>query len=220
MLVQGEQTAKQGHVVHHKNRPHVVISDEKVIQVTKRVALAPISTAPWRFIHEVAIPNDNTTGLRDPSKVMSNQIRTVSLESCIKKIGSISEQLSQLNRALGVALGAFSTTQKPTISRGDIVQIVVEGVTYKGVIISNDIGNHASKIATVVQTHAFQAGDSLNEFDLVAEGSGSEKWLVECYNMNTFSYEVMECTGSIGQQEMEKINAMLSTTVGFYKAPS
>ncbi|HEX4839082.1 MAG TPA: type II toxin-antitoxin system PemK/MazF family toxin, partial [Rhabdochlamydiaceae bacterium] len=123
VLFQGDFEGKGGDVVQHKNRPNIVISTDKVMEVTKRVILAPLSTTPARHEFEIVIPSNSLTGIHKPSKVMTNQVRTVALDDGFIKVGSAHDYLSKINQAVATCLGAFKITQPPGIAQGDIVEI-------------------------------------------------------------------------------------------------
>ena len=219
VLFKGKFEGEGGEVVQAKNRPHIVISSEKVMLVTQRVALAPLSTALLRHKYEVAITSNQQTGIHEASKVMANQIRTVFLKDGFAKIGTALESLPRVDRALEICFGDFKARKELDISRGDVVQIDFGSFIRSGVIVSNDIGNGASQIAMLA--HAHKKNEPMNEFDLVVneEDPNRKELLVQCYMINTFDQGIMDKKGRILERDMDRITAILFKTLGVVRSP-
>jgi len=215
VLFQGDFEGKGGDVVQQKNRPNIVISTDQVMEVTKRVILAPLSTAPARHEFEIIIPSNALTGIHTLSKVMPNQIRTAALDDSFIKVGSAHDYLSKINQAVATCLGAFKITQPPGIAQGDIVEIDFGSFTRTGIVVSNDIGNRASKIATLV--HALHKIEDMNEFDLVVTKGGNcpeSKLGIRCSMINTFPQGIVNKKGHVFESDMQKIMRMVYKSIG------
>lgn len=214
VLYRGKFEGETGDVLHSKDLPHIVISSNKVLEVTKRVAVAPLSTATRRYEYEVVIPSNDQTGINKTSKVVSNQIRTGYLEEGFVKVGSAAHFLPTINQALMTCFGDIRINKKVEIARGDVVEIDFGKFIRTGVIVSNDIGNHFSQIAMLAHTH--HQGEEMNEFDLLVkrEGSYQDGLLVQCYMINTFAQGFMDKTGKISEEDMERVTKMLFKTLG------
>lgn len=216
VLYNGEFEGETGDVLQSKHRPHIVISADKVLEVTERVVLAPLSTAPVRFDFEIIIPHNETTGISRISKVVANQIRTGYLEDGFKKIGSAADYLEKINQALAISFSDnFKKDQKLEISRGDVVEIDFGKYSRTGVIISNDLGNRFSQIAMLA--HSYHKGEGVNEFDLIVNKENDikkETLLVQCYMINTFAQGFMDRKGKISSEDMERVTKMLFKTLG------
>ena len=216
VLLKGKFEGEGGDVVQSKNRPYIVISSDKVMEITKRIALAPLSTASARFEYEIIIPKNEQTGIHQPSKVMANQVGTVFLEDGLVKIGSASSALAEIDQALAICFGNFSTKKQLEISRGDVVEIDFGSYVRSGIIVSNDLGNQASQIAMLAHSH--RKNEAMNEFDLVVrEERCKEELLVQCYMINTFNQGFIDKKGRITNADMERITAMLFKTLGITK---
>ncbi|MCB1067581.1 MAG: type II toxin-antitoxin system PemK/MazF family toxin [Simkania sp.] len=217
VLYRGKFEGETGDVLHSKDRPHIVISSNKVLEVTKRVAVAPLSTAARRYEYEVMIPSNDQTGIDKTSKVVANQIRTGYLEEGFIKIGSAAGFLPIINQALMTCFGDIRIDKEVEIARGDVVEIDFGKFRRSGIIVSNDIGNHFSQIAMLAHTH--HQGEVTNEFDLLVkrEGSSQDKLLVQCYMINTFAQGFMDKAGRISEEDMEKVTKMLFKTLGLDK---
>lgn len=216
VLYQGKFEGEKGDVLHSKRRPHIVVSSNKVLEVTKRVVLAPLSTTPARFEFEVMIPSHARTGIDKDSKVVANQIRTGFLDERFNKIGSVADFLPQIDEALAISFGEFGAPTKEGIKRGDVVEIDFKHFMRNGIIISNDLGNHYSQIAMLA--HAHHKGEAMNEFDLLVrreEGSQNQgQLLVQCYMINTFAQKFMKKAGRVPTEDMNKVTRMLFRTLG------
>jgi len=216
VLYRGKFEGETGDVLHSKNRPHIVISSNKVLEATKRVVVAPLSTATARFEYEVVIPSNDQTGIDKTSKVVANQIRTGSLEKGFKRIGSAAHYLPTINQALMTCFGDTRMPRKVEIARGDVVEIDFGNFVRAGVIVSNDIGNHFSQIAMLAHTH--HKGEAMNEFDLLVRREGGppnqDELLVQCYMINTFAQGFMDKAGRIPEEDMIKVTNMLFKTLG------
>jgi len=206
VLFQGDFEGKGGDVVQVKNRPNIVISTDQMMKVTKKVTMVPLSTTPARHAFEVVIPNNDRTGIHKPSKVMANQIRTACLDEGFIKIGSAYDYLSQIIQAVATCFGVFKVNPPPGIARGDIVEVECGSFTRTGIVISNDIGNRASKIATLV--HALQKIEEMNEFDVVVtkeDSSSKEKRFAQCSTLNTFPQGVMTKKGHVSESDLQRV---------------
>lgn len=219
VLFKGKREGEWGDVVHSKGRPYLIVSTDRVSEVTNRVVLSPLSTASARHRYEVVIPNDRQTGIHKPSKVMANQLFTAPLvEKHFEKIGSANNHLPSIGNALAICFGDYKVDEQLEISRGDIVEIDFGSFVREGVVVSNDIGNRASRIAMLA--HSREKDEMLNEFDVVARkesDSGKEELLVQCYMIDTFAQNLMDKRGRIMRNDMEKITAMLFKTLGILK---
>jgi mRNA-degrading endonuclease toxin of MazEF toxin-antitoxin module len=213
---QGQFEGEGGHVVQSKkNRPYIVISSDRVMEVTKRVALAPLSTTLARYEYETIIQSNVQTGLDEPSKVMANQIQTVFLGKGFVKIGSAYQYLPKIDRALATCFGDSKISQLIMVARGDVVEIKRGNFIGTGVVVSNDMGNEASQIAMLA--HSLQKNEKMNEFDVIVRKEGAEtkeELLIQCYMINTFSQENMNKKGRIIDSDMKRITSMLFKTLG------
>ncbi|HEX2579532.1 MAG TPA: type II toxin-antitoxin system PemK/MazF family toxin [Rhabdochlamydiaceae bacterium] len=215
VLLKSDFEGKGGNVVQAKNRPSIVISSDQMMKVTKRVTVAPLSTAPARYAFEVVVPNNDLTGIHKPSKVMANQIRTAYLDEGFIKIGSSDDYLPEIIQALATCLGEFKLNQPPRIARGDIVEIDCGSFTRSGIVVSNDIGNRASKIATLV--HVLQKIEEMSEFDVVVskeENVSKEKLFVQCSTINTFPQGVVTKKGRLSENDMQRVAEAVYKVLG------
>ena len=193
-----------------------MISSNRVLEVTQRVAVAPLSTTSPRHEYEVVIPGNDETGINRTSKVVANQIRTGYLKDGFEKIGSAASFLPTINQALMTCFGDIKMNKQVEIARGSVVEIDFGSFMRTGVIVSNDIGNHFSQIAMLAHTHL--KGEKMNEFDLLVRREGrledQNQLLVQCYMINTFAQGFMDKVGRITEEDMDKVTKMLFKTLG------
>ncbi len=93
-----------------KTRPAVIVSENAIGILPLRV-IVPItdwkerySVAPWM----VAIPPDTLNGLAKTSAADAFQVRSVSQERFVQRIGTLSDiQISQILKAIQIVIGAL-----------------------------------------------------------------------------------------------------------------
>jgi mRNA interferase MazF len=90
-----------------KTRPAVIVNDDSLGRLPLRI-IVPItewkehfSIAPW-MVH---LPIDSLNKLSKPSSIDCFQVRSLSVDRCIKKLGKVSpQQLEQIKEALAKVL--------------------------------------------------------------------------------------------------------------------
>ena len=93
----------------HKTRPGVIISEDAIGILPLRV-IVPLtdwkerySQAPWM----IAIPPDGQNGLVKPSAADAFQIRSVSQERFVQRMGMLNkDQIGQILKAVQIVIGA------------------------------------------------------------------------------------------------------------------
>jgi len=90
-----------------KSRPAVVVSNSVACRFDAVVQVVPVTRLPERDLRPYESRVDTPgSGLAKPSRLVANQLRTVSKERIAKVLGRIaSEEESELDRALRIELG-------------------------------------------------------------------------------------------------------------------
>ena len=91
-----------------KIRPCIIIQNDIANKYSPTTIIAPATTAiPGKEFPEDAIISPQESGLSEKSRVLCNQVRTISIEDRIlKKIGSLKpEAMQKVNEALKTSLG-------------------------------------------------------------------------------------------------------------------
>jgi mRNA interferase MazF len=89
-----------------KTRPAVVVSNNAACQHDAVVQVVPVTRLPDRALrpYESRVESGES-GLERPSRLVANQIRTVSKRRIVKRLGRVSrEEEEALDRALAVQL--------------------------------------------------------------------------------------------------------------------
>lgn len=82
-------------------RPVVIISGNAMNQYFSLVLICPLSTRIKNFLGNVVIEPNSRNGLDETSEILTFQIRSISKNRLIKKIGSIkSDQLEEVERSV------------------------------------------------------------------------------------------------------------------------
>lgn len=90
-----------------KTRPAVIVSNHIACRLDSVVQVVPITGLRDRALrpYEARIESDSS-GLKKPSRAVSNQIRTVAKHRLSKRLGSLSaEELEAVDRTLAIQLG-------------------------------------------------------------------------------------------------------------------
>ena len=89
-----------------KPRPHLVIQSDELTKTHSSVMLCPITSELSTYPYRVNLAADASTGLRQPSQVMTDKILTLRRERVKSVIGRADAQaLQQISRVLIVLLG-------------------------------------------------------------------------------------------------------------------
>ena len=90
-----------------KTRPAIVVSNAAACRFDSVLQVVPLTGLPGRDLrpYEARIQSPGS-GLKNPSRAVTNQIRTVSRGRIAKRLGQISTgERDLLDRALGIQLG-------------------------------------------------------------------------------------------------------------------
>lgn len=90
-----------------KTRPAIVVSNDAACRFDAVLQVVPLTALPDRDLrpYEARVESPGS-GLKKPSRAVTNQVRTVSRSRIAKRLGCLSrEELSNLNRALAIQLG-------------------------------------------------------------------------------------------------------------------
>lgn len=90
-----------------KTRPAVVVSNPVACRFDAVVQVVPVTRLPERPLRPYESRVESAeSGLDRPSRLVSNQVRTISKKRIAKVLGRIAcEEETALNRALGIQLG-------------------------------------------------------------------------------------------------------------------
>lgn len=224
-IVAPKVTFESGAVADSKkgSRPGVVVSTDLAIKETGSVMMARLSGSEPKHKYEVRIPSDKTTGLRMPSKLMTNQIFTVSLSTIARsrKLGVVApEQMQQINRELKTAFSPLIRlpNTSPEFSRGDIVEMPTAKGRF-GVVVSNDLGNQVSEI--IMMSHSSIDSRVRNQFEVkvnakwIPGNMEEESDLIVCCNeVDTVDQQKIKKIGKLSDQDLESINTILFSALG------
>lgn len=89
-----------------KTRPAVVISNDVACRFDAVVQVVPVTRLPDRELRPYeSVVKSGSSGLTKPSRLVSNQVRTVSKTRIVEVLGRIArEEESALNQALRIQL--------------------------------------------------------------------------------------------------------------------
>ena len=90
-----------------KTRPAIVVSNTAACRFDAVVQVVPLTGLQDRRLRPYEARIDSSgSGLREPSRAVANQIRTIARGRIAKRLGRLSaEEQSALNRALAIQLG-------------------------------------------------------------------------------------------------------------------
>lgn len=88
-------------------RPVLIIQNDPTNQYSPVTIVASITSAPTRVHYPVDVHiNDSNTGLRNGSRVLLNQLKTIDRSRLERFIGRLTdEQMAQVDEALKISLG-------------------------------------------------------------------------------------------------------------------
>ena len=73
-------------------RPVVVVSAPRYSEIPDRFLAVPLTSTQRGLVHHVTVPADRTTGLDRVSYAMTEQVRVLSRQRIVRKLGSIGPQ--------------------------------------------------------------------------------------------------------------------------------
>ena len=79
-----------------KTRPVVVVSNDPINQYSQLVIVVPLTTNLTRFSPSHVLLPQGEGGLREDSKVLTEQIRAMDKQRLVTKIGALSQQFLTL----------------------------------------------------------------------------------------------------------------------------
>ena len=90
-----------------KTRPAVVVSNDAACRFDAVVQVVPLTVLPKRALRPYEARVDSPgSGVRKPSRAVTNQIRTIARSRIASRLGTVSaRELSSLERAVAVQLG-------------------------------------------------------------------------------------------------------------------
>lgn len=71
-----------------KTRPAVVVSNNHFNELTEMVIIMPITSGQHKYVHDITI-NPPEGGLRKPSRIVTEQVRSVDKDRLGKKLGNV-----------------------------------------------------------------------------------------------------------------------------------
>lgn len=90
-----------------KTRPGVIVSNDAACRFDAVVQVVPVTALPDRPLRPYEARVDSkTSGLKKPSRAVANQIRTVSKQRVLERLGALSsEEIESVDRAVAIQLG-------------------------------------------------------------------------------------------------------------------
>ena len=103
-------TASAGSGLVGKARPVVIVQDDR-FDATASVTVCAFTTDPTDApLLRLLVEADETTGIREPSRLMVDEITTITRSKLEERVGQLSdEDMIRLSRALVVFLGLAGT---------------------------------------------------------------------------------------------------------------
>ncbi len=93
-----------------KTRPAIVVSNASACRFDAVIQVVPLTGLPERRLRPYEARIDSPgSGLKKPSRAVTNQIRTISRDRIASRLGLLAgTELLALDRALGIQLGLFT----------------------------------------------------------------------------------------------------------------
>ena len=90
-----------------KTRPALVLSNDAACRFDAVVQIVPITALPDRPLRPYeAVVDSPEAGLEKPSRAVANQLRTVTKQRILKRLGALDQQeLRAVERAVSIQLG-------------------------------------------------------------------------------------------------------------------
>lgn len=80
-----------------KTRPCIIVSPDEMNKVLQTVTVVPITSTPPRTLpSRIKIKAKTTSGLKDESYAVLDQIKTIDKSRCVKRLGKVSDTEAEL----------------------------------------------------------------------------------------------------------------------------
>ncbi len=218
---------KGGDVLDKKNgrRPSLIVTPIDIAKETKAVVMAPLSNANGKKNTKFSfIISKKTTSFERDSLVNTAQLFTTSIthfskNSCSGICLTDENSWKEINERLETAISIFAKFKHgitPKFTQGKVVRIV-EGpaLGLLGVIVSNDVGNHFSKIVMISSLLT----NKLSNFEVPVnlKSVNSDDLYAHCGQIDTLSQTKIEPVEDLPKNTLDTIYSKLRLTVGLPK---